>query len=74
MGHENFFNSGIWIIPLVMMLLCFLFFRFFASKRNFFGHNGNKSATEESPLDIIKKRYARGEISRSEFEQMQKNI
>ena len=74
MGHENFFGSGVWIIPLVMMVLCFLFFRFFASKRNFFGHNVSKSAIEESPLDIIKKRYARGEISKSEFEQMQKNI
>lgn len=74
MGHENFFGSGVWIIPVVMMIICFLFFRFFASKRNFFGQNGSKSATEESPLDIIKKRYARGEISKSEFEQMQKNI
>lgn len=74
MGPENFFNSGIWIIPIVMMILCFIFFRFFSSKRNFFGHNRSKSATEESPLDIIKKRYARGEISKSEFEQMQKDI
>ena len=74
MGHENFFGSGMWIIPVVMMALCFLFLRFFASKRNFFGQNGSKSAIEESPLDIIKKRYARGEISRSEFEQMQKDI
>jgi uncharacterized membrane protein len=56
------------------MVLCFLFFRFFASKRNFFGHNGSKSAAEESPIDIIKKRYARGEISKTEFEQMQKDI
>jgi putative membrane protein len=71
MGPENFFNSGIWIIPVVMMILCFIFFRFFSSKRNFFGHN---STTEESPLDIIKKRYARGEISKTEFEQIQKNI
>lgn len=74
MGPENFFNGGIWIIPVVMMILCFLFFGFFSSKRNFFGHNVSKSVTEESPLDIVKKRYARGEISKSEFEQMQKNI
>ena len=74
MGHENFFGSGIWIIPVVMMIICFLFFRFFASKRNFFGQNGSESAIEESPLDIIKKRYARGEISKTEFEQMQKDI
>ena len=74
MGPENFFSSGMWIIPVVMMILCFLFFRFFSSKRNFFGHNESKSETEDSPLDILKKRYAKGEISREEFEQMQKDI
>ena len=29
---------------------------------------------EESPLDILRKRYARGEISKEEFEEMKKDI
>ncbi|MFO8235037.1 MAG: SHOCT domain-containing protein [Bacteroidales bacterium] len=30
--------------------------------------------TEESPLKILKRRYAKGEISRSQFEEMRKDI
>lgn len=32
------------------------------------------SAQTESPLDILKKRYARGEITKEQFEQMKKDI
>ncbi|MEJ2050115.1 MAG: SHOCT domain-containing protein [Calditrichota bacterium] len=37
------------------------------------GGSANPSLNE-SPQDILKKRYARGEISREEFEQMKKNL
>lgn len=35
---------------------------------------GGGSGADESPLDILKKRYARGEISREEFERMKKDL
>ena len=33
-----------------------------------------KSTTEASPLDIARSRYARGEISREEFEQLRRDL
>ncbi len=27
MGPENFFNSGVWIIPLIMIILVFILFK-----------------------------------------------
>jgi putative membrane protein len=39
-----------------------------------FMSGGGKSLPEETPLDILKKRYARGEISREEFEAKKKDL
>jgi putative membrane protein len=69
MGPENFFSSGMFLVPLVMMLLFFLIMRFGFGKGPFFGNNQNSdgASSEESPIDILKKRYAKGDISKEEF-------
>ena len=36
------------------------------------GHGG--SAPKRNPLDVVKERYAKGEISQVEFEQMKKDL
>jgi putative membrane protein len=47
-------------------------------RRSFWGNSesgdSRGSKAGESAMDILKKRYAKGEISKSEFEEMKKDI
>ncbi|WP_369766269.1 SHOCT domain-containing protein [Flavobacterium sp. WC2429] len=49
------------------MVFCFIFlFRFFVKT------NTNTFSEKESPLEILKRRYANGELSTAEFEERKK--
>ena len=39
-----------------------------------FGTNDFGSTSHETPLDILKKRYARGEITKEQFDEMKKDL
>lgn len=56
MGFGWFF----WIIILVVIIVGI---QQFTSRNQYFNNNGS-----ETPLDIIRKRYAKGEITKEEFE------
>ncbi len=70
-----------WIFPglicIIMMLICYFVFM----RRGFrppwsSGDRGNQGggADSESALEILKKRYARGEITQEESERMKTNL
>lgn len=59
-------GCGMWLIPLIALLVIYLLI-----KNNFRNKNGQ---SKESPFDILKERYAKGEITKEQFEEMKKNI
>jgi len=65
-GHGPFWGGGFFMI---IFWICVIFVIVFALKNMFKGEH-----KPETALDILKKRYAAGEISKEEFEQMKKNI
>ncbi len=65
-GHMGF-GWFIWVIFLVIIIWLIVQ----TTNRN---RNGNSASNRETPLEILKKRYARGEISKEEFDRMKKDL
>ena len=72
-GYGYMMNSwtGAILMGLVILILIgvLIYFLFKSSKTGGFGQTSN-----ETPLDILKKRYARGEITKEQFEEMKKDL
>ena len=77
------------VIPVVMIVMCIVFYLVFGrrwcgrwSRTGWFGppwredsdrHTG-QGEDPETALEILKKRYAKGEITKREFDQMKKDL
>ena len=67
------------LVPLALLILGVLIVVWLvSSSRGTAGHPGGGApggvSREHSPMDIARERYARGEISREEFEQLRKDL
>lgn len=60
---------GMWIFWIVLVVVVIFLVN------NFLGGSSGRSVTSsESPLDILQRRYASGEIDKDEFESMKKRL
>ena len=79
MPHDYFWQWHLWVFPMfmpifwiVMIGLCLYFiFGRHRSRRTWVPGRGFE---DETALDILKKRYAKGEINKGEFDQMKRDI
>ncbi len=60
-----------WIIPIAMMVLCFLMMR---GHRGCLGGWSRSHHGTESAREILDKRYALGEISKEEYEEKKRHM
>ncbi len=80
---NNMTGGGIWMAPwgwiLILILIVIVIYALAGRRGQRAPQRSRESHMEEkpdaeTPLEILKKRYARGEVSREDFEQMKNDL
>jgi len=78
MGPEYFWGAGMWFFPFigifVMIMIVYIIFGRGRYNMRCNNHENMYKKTGQDPLDILKQRYAKGEISKEEFENIKKDL
>jgi putative membrane protein len=61
-----------WIFPIVMIILCFFMMR--GCMGGMSSGKGRRSSSTGSALEILDRRYAKGEIGKREFEEKKRDL
>jgi putative membrane protein len=69
MGYGGYGGMFMWLIWIVIAAVI-IYFVFNLSKRN----ENSMDSVEESPTEILKRRYAKGEITKEEFDRIKREI
>lgn len=80
MFYGDFWESGVWIFPTIG-IIAMLFFMFMMFGRGGFrppwqgpGRDRSEGRESETALDVLRKRYAKGEITKEDFDQMKRDL
>jgi putative membrane protein len=65
---------GMWIFPLIFIVVMLIFLFRWGDWPMGRGHGRGRRDRDESAREILDRRYARGEISREEYQQMKKDL
>lgn len=68
-GYMGWFGGYMWLFWIVLIVVFVLLIKGISS-----GGNTNNASQNESPLDILKKRYANGEIDEAEYKRRRKEL
>lgn len=80
MPHEYFGWGGMWGFPIMPIIFFILILAalFIVIRGGMmcgpYGSHGNRNKPPEAAMEILKKRYAKGELTKEEFEQMKRDI